>query len=456
MIKFRYLSTIVLLAVLVIYLGGCEFKEPPEPPAPLALSIELYGPAEGEEIPVGGYVTFRWKAMGGAGNYEYTYQLVGVDPSPITTYDHQVTYWDLVTPGDYTFTVTVTDEEQKTATAERHFKVGPNTPPEVTISPPRQNPKYTPGADVYFTWTATDPDKFGKVVGYRWAKTAADTTNYTAWAPATAATFSAPTEVGSYTFYLQAKDNSGAITTATVNYEVKEATILLIDDVVSPSTIAEIEYDKFYRTVFDGFPYAEWDVETQGVPTYDDLAPYNVVVWYGTDSGAWWYHVGKPYHEEGTCFLSEYLDAGGKLWAIGDNILEWVWYTSNPPPPEDFEAKYLHVSTDTTKPWVAGQELNSIATTTGDPDHFPFLAYDIAVVPGAVYHVDAFWPEEGVAEAIYEGFDTLAKSIGYVAIRYPIGGTDTEVVFQTAPLYGFAPEGVRTLVQQIVGTEMGE
>lgn len=459
--KFRFsyeILLLVLVALFLLYMGGCTFKEPVQPELAKPLKVEIYaGPAEGQVVPNGVFLTFQWKAYGGVGQYTYTYQLSGVDTSPVTTTEMQATYRDLFTAGSYTFRVTVSDGKGATAEASRNFSVGANTPPEVTISGPRVNPKYAPGADVSFSWTATDPDLFGQVVVYRWAKTKADADagNYTQWAGGTVAVFTAPTTVGSYKFYLQAKDNAGGVTSATFDYEVKEPTILIIDNKSSETLLDEMAYDRFYETAFEGFAYAEWDVDDKGgVPTYTDMAPYNVVVWYGSDGGEWWYDVGAPYGDTGECELSKYLDAGGKLWTIGEDILDHVWYTSNPPQPTDFEAKYLHVSTDSA--WVGNQEFNMALTTTGDIEHFPSLAVDIAVIPSSYYSgVDAIWPGEG-AEIIYSGVDLSGHSIGNIALRYPAGDTGTVIVFQTFPLYGTSAEGARTLAQHLVGTGMGE
>jgi len=496
--KYLWLVGAFLVGVLVV--AGCDIFEKPEKPLLISpVTVEIYnGPQEGETIPIGGYVTFNWKAAGGVGGFVYIYQLSGVDPQPIETKDQGVTYRNLTVSGDYTFTVTARDAEGNSAKAERHFKVAENQLPVVTITGPRANPKYTAGADVFLSWTATDPDLFGRVVEYRWAKTEADANagNYSPWSAATSATFTAPEAVGTYKFYVQAKDNAGGITTATFDYIISEPTIFWVDETIDGlgyntgeaafTFLDEFDWDKFYKYMLEGFAYVEWDISEKGYPTLADIPPsVEVIFWTGSDpyQNSWGWNEGwvyTYYHVTGndkygtTNFLAEFMDQSEnhRMWIIGENWLEEIsiYGPAVVDTTSSFEYRYLHLALDTTMIDVEdlfGAHAAIMKPYETLPDAAEYPSFVVDYVKGTKYgtgswdlYVNNLVPGPG-AERVYEAFDNYGNVLGgpgmsCVAIRWPSGGTNTRVFLQTFELYITSAERARQLAQKVLGKEMGQ
>jgi hypothetical protein len=434
----------------------------------------IAGPGDGITVLNNAYFTFEWRAVGGKGEVVFEYQLQGVDPQPVTTRDYSKTYPGLA-EGTYTFTVTA-KAGNETDTDSRTFNVAPNAgPPQVVVSGPRGSassggsgvvPSYAPGVLITLRWQASDPDVFGQVEAFRWKAT--ETAEFSPWASATFASFEAPSDPGSYSFVLEARDNAGAVATVTFPYVVKPPTILLVDDKAQSDILDEIEEDRFFATLFEGFAFATWDVQDQGLPTSSDLAPYEVVVVSSGVNSDLWDLIGDQYPEN-PVMLSEYLDGGGRLVAIGQGILEDLAFPAgpdnnhnNPPDPNEFEVVYLHLAaatgdsaTDAGREWArAGafsgdEKFSSAISTLGDPDRYPKITIDVLAGD-----VDKIVPGDG-AEIIYSGLDGLGNSVGDVALRYPAGGTDTKVVFMTFPLFESRSAlasvvNARTLVQTLM------
>ncbi|RMF66381.1 MAG: hypothetical protein D6743_06470 [Calditrichaeota bacterium] len=440
-----------------------------------ALLVEIIaGPKTGATLLNNEFFTFEWRSVGGKGDVVYEIQLSGVDPEPITTTELSKTYPGQP-EGTYTFTVTARAGSE-TSTDSRTFDVGPNLgPPEATIFGARGSassggsgviPQYAPGQSAFVKWTAKDVDKFGSVTGFRWRIT--DNDPFNDFNLATVAGFEVPAAPGMYTFTLEARDNNGATSTTTFDYEVKEPTILILDDKAQSDVLDEIDEDKFYSEIFEGFAFATWDVAEMGTPTAADLAPYEVTVLYSGPS-ALWQTIGDAYPER-PVFLSDYVDAGGKIWVMGQSILEDVAQSqghANPPDPTEFEVIYLHLApatgdsaTDVTRQWsragaFSGDLQFSFADNVlGDPENFPRIT-----IQAQVGDVDEIVAGDG-AEIIYTGKGGLGDPIGDVALRFPAGGTNTQVVFQTFPLFENRNAKAslvdsRTLAQEIM-REMGQ
>ena len=439
------------------------------------LMVEIIaGPAEGGSILNNANFAFGWRALGGGSNVSFDIQLIGVDASPITTTETSKSYSGQ-SAGSYTFSVTAKSGSE-TATATRAFNVGANIgPPQVIISGARgsassggsgETPAYAPGRTAFVSWTVSDPDKFSAIAGYSWKTT--DAGSFNEFNMATVAGFEVPATPGTYTFTLEAKDNTGAVSTTTIGYEVKAATILIVDDKSQAEVLDEIDEDNFYAAILEGFAFDNWDISDKGAaPAAADLAAYEVaIVFSGVDSELW-DDIGVNYPETPVQF-SEFVDGGGKIWVMGEGILEDIRFPddgsathSNPPAPTEFEATYLHIDTTSGNGWTragdtSGDMKFSFADNVlGDPVNFPRITMDLQ----SSGDVDNITAGPG-AEIIYEGKGGLGDVIGDVGLRYPTGGTDTQVVFFTFPIYENASAkasllGSRALTQQIM-REMGQ
>ena len=443
-----------------------------------ALVVEIMGgPDEGGSVANNARFTFTWRtiassARGGGASVSYQVQLSGVDASPISTTETSKTY-DGQPPGGYTFTVTATAGSE-TATASRSFTVGANAgPPQIVVNGARGSassggsgatPAYAPGQTAKFNWTGEDPDKFGSITGYRWR--IADTEDFNEFSLGTSAGFEVPVAEGVYTFTLEAMDNDGAVSTTTLSYEVKSPTILIVDDNPQGSVLDEIDEDGFYAAIFEGFAFDTWDIADQGVPTTGDLTPFEVAVLYGSGSSLW-DDIGDDY-PGAPVQLSEFADGGGKLWIMGQGLMEIVTAPagpgnnhSNPPDPTEFEVVYLHVAgatgdtlIDPTIRWSRAGDFDgdlkfSFADNMlGDPVNFPRITMDVQSGD-----VDEIFADPG-AEIIYIGKGGLQDEIGNVALRYPAGGTNTEVVFMTFPLFETASVKASLLNSQALTQEI--
>lgn len=414
---------------------------------------------------------FEWRALGVGSNVSFDVQLSGVDASPINTTETSKSYPGQP-EGSYTFTVTAKSGSE-TANDHVDFNVGANIgPPAVVIWGARgcastggsnETPAYSPGQTAFFHWTSEDPDRFGQITGFRWK--IADGESFNDFSLASVAGFEVPLTAGSYTFTLEAKDNTEAVSTTTIDYEVKEPVVLIVDDKPQANVLDEIDEDKFYSAILEGFAFATWDIAEQGLPTAGDLTPYEVAIVYSGVNSKLWDGIGVCCPETPVQF-SEFIEGGGKIWAMGEGILEDIRFPddgsathSNPPAPSEFEARYLHI--DTTSAWTrAGDTSGDLKfsfadNVLGDPVHFPRITMDLQS-SGDVDHIVA----GPGAEIIYQGKGGLQDVIGDVALRFPSGGTSTEIVFMTFPLFENANVKAslvnsRALTQEIM-REMGQ
>jgi hypothetical protein len=100
----------------------------------------------------------------------------------------------------------------------------------------------------------------------------------------------------------------------------RTADVLLVDDDGSRLG-AGADYGPFYRHLFDGLGigYRYLDVGTSPFPSFNELFGYKAVVMFTGDNASF-DTSGLALSDQDA--LSEWLDSGGRLWAIGQNLAE--------------------------------------------------------------------------------------------------------------------------------------
>ncbi|UCC78827.1 MAG: hypothetical protein JSW64_11155, partial [Candidatus Zixiibacteriota bacterium] len=123
--------------------------------------------------------------------------------------------------------------------------------------------------------------------------------------------------------------------------------VLLVDDYQDLDQNGNPDFQKrrrFYeRWGVYNFDYDVWSIADSGMVTSPVITDYQAVVFasdgeVGESDGTWWYEIGWP----GNSSLHYYMQTGGKLLAIGSEILPWI-YNTIPPMPGDFEYDYFGI-----------------------------------------------------------------------------------------------------------------
>jgi fibronectin type 3 domain-containing protein len=123
--------------------------------------------------------------------------------------------------------------------------------------------------------------------------------------------------------------------------------VLLVDDYQDLDQYGNVDFQKrrrFYeRWGVYNFDYDVWSIAEQGMVDSSTIVNYQAVVFasdgeVGESDGTWWYEIGWS----GNSSLHYYMQNGGKLLAIGSEILPWIW-NNIPPLPGDFEYDYFGI-----------------------------------------------------------------------------------------------------------------
>ncbi len=127
--------------------------------------------------------------------------------------------------------------------------------------------------------------------------------------------------------------------------------VLLVDDYLETNEVGDpLEYQerrRFYqRWGVYNFDYDVWVISDQGMPDLSTLQEYQAVLFasdgdVGESDATWWYEVGSV----GGGVLRDYMEGGGRLLAIGQGILQWIW-NNNPPLPGDFEYDWFGIGSE--------------------------------------------------------------------------------------------------------------
>jgi hypothetical protein len=350
------------LIVPLLFLMGCSDDESAVAPVNELSIVLLAGPGAQGEVPFNAYVTYKWQAKGGSGNYSgYSYTLTrgGTTIAEESGAKFNTITFQNLEPGAHSFSVEVTDTKGATADVSRDMMVAAKEAmPQVQImDSPLAGGEVAENGAVTFGWVGDDPNSFfGVVTGYTFALMLNDTVEFAGTSTRTTATTITIDSlvVGNYSFHVTAYDNADPAGTATdsVSFTVIPANILWVDDFYQGSLNAEFLELQEKKVTFDGFAWMEFDVNSNysgyssTIPLIDAIinapgSPIEAVIWDNESNlSIFELYAGS---NDGT-LLADYVAAGGKLVLIGSAIQDQIFDT-NPPSLGDFENVFQGMAT---------------------------------------------------------------------------------------------------------------
>jgi hypothetical protein len=224
------------------------------------------------------------------------------------------------------------------------------------------------------------------------------------------------------TFTLDITADGSYATTETFEVLVGQKPILLVDD--DDGEGHEIYYiDALEANEYD---FDLWSVSSEGTPTYDDMAPYKVVIWTTGDD------YGSSLTSADQENLAAYLDDGGNLFLssedyLWDNGINW------------FGETYLHVGwydSDEGIVEVAGVDGDPIGDSLLLPLTYPsdFSNFSDDILPDD-YAVGVFWNTRYSPSSMGKDGPPRSKFLAdqeyYGALRYE--GSNFRTVFFAVP-----------------------
>jgi len=238
--------------------------------------------------------------------------------------------------------------------------------------------------------------------------------------------------------------------------------VLLVDDYQEvdeagfPLTYQERR--RFYqRWGVYNYDYDVWVIADQGMPDLATLQEYDAILFASDGDGGdsdftWWFDVGAI----GGGVLREYLEGDGKLLAIGQVILQWI-YNSNPPNPGDFEYDWFGVGNDGDWAWDYWFDFTwAIGNDSSYPDS---MQIDVSKVPDQIDMAEDVQNLRSGAQAIFlKGLsidgsypEDYMESVGM--IFRPDGIAKTSLI--NFSLYNMPGEDVHTTINNILRYEFG-
>ena len=224
---------------------------------------------------------------------------------------------------------------------------------------------------------------------------------------------------GTDTFTYTITDDQQETATATVTVSVIPPTppILFVDDDQGAA------YERFYTAALDAnsLQYDTWQVSSQGLPGTADLSGYEVVIWNtGFDYSA--SDAGVSTAEQTA--LSGYLDGGGGLFLVGQDILYNGVSAS-------FQSDYLKLASFTSDVRNLSQYVGVSGSSISDGMNLSFsLPSDFSADWS-----DSLAPAAG-AEGVFYRNSVNSDAQPFNTIGY--GGEDFRVVFMASPFEGIS------------------
>lgn len=225
--------------------------------------------------------------------------------------------------------------------------------------------------------------------------------------------------------------------------------ILVVDETRDgtgvPGSPNDAQVDSFYNAILSGYTFTEWDVDSLGTPSINELGPYSPVIWHGDDYASQKLSSAIPE-------IKKYLDVGGNLWLsgwkpilaiMGSGIYPFTFVSGDFP--YDY-LKLLNANESTSNDFLSAQ---------GDLG-YTHVSIDSTKIPsswnGKMKYIDIFEPYD--AEVIYS-FNSASSDTSFqdkpCGIRYL--GENYRVVFFGFPIY-FMKEDEATLLAQKVLSDL--
>jgi fibronectin type 3 domain-containing protein len=205
--------------------------------------------------------------------------------------------------------------------------------------------------------------------------------------------------------------------------------VLLVDDFEELDHSGNPEIYQEMRRIYERwgvhhFDYDLWVLAEQGMPSETVLSQYQAVVFasdaaFGESDFTWWFEVGAI----GGGVLRTYLDGGGRLLAIGSQILPTI-YNNNPPRVGDFEYDWFGI--DSTGGWDWWVDFTwAIGENEGFPDS---MKIDVGKNPDQIDYASTVYQLRQGAEIIFtKGLDIGGfppNDYGEpIASTFPVAGT---------------------------------
>ena len=185
-------------------------------------------------------------------------------------------------------------------------------------------------------------------------------------------------------------------------------------------------YERFYTSALDvnALNHDTWEVATSGLPTAADLSEYLVVIW---NTGFEYSATGSGLSATEQTVLASYLDGGGGLFLVGQDIL----YNGVS---QSFQSDYLKLSSFTSDVRNLDQYVGVTGSSISDGMNLSFnLPSDFSADWS-----DALAPAAGAEGVFYRNVENT-NSQPFNTIAY--GGEDFRVVFMAAPFEGISVDG---------------
>jgi len=207
----KWLISLTILGIIAILLSGCVAKH-----TPVITSFQV----KPEVVPCGCYEFECIASDPDGGELNYEWQVSGGDIFGSET--PEVTWVAPEELGEYTISVTVTDEDGNVAVSSSTITVRENHPPEIILTSCAE--WVVPSASCTIECVASDPD--GDNLSYEWLASGGDISG-----EGSSVTWSAPDVLGTYNIIILVKDDLGS-----------EATTMVIIDVMvnRPPTIQKL------------------------------------------------------------------------------------------------------------------------------------------------------------------------------------------------------------------------
>ncbi len=458
--KFLHIS--FLITGLLLLIVGCAEDESPVTPEGQPLLLSLISPTG--EIPYHGTATYSWSTRGGAGTYTYRYTF-GSNPE-VTNYTNSKVTYTMLENGSYTFSVTVTDKDNKTASVQSGTLTVAEFDSSTIVQPtlafilsPEAGRDVAENAPLTFSWEGADASVNGGIKGFEYKLENVTTSTVVSQTDTitqeTTISFAALT-AGDYYFSVTAINEYDLTISDSVAFAVKPAYILWMDDHDLGTDAAEfIERKNDWGAALSGFAWEEFDVNDNYVgstATCDIMealvngSTFETIIWDegGTDDNyLLWYSTNGIGAR--APWLIDYLENGGNLIMIGSNMMGQIVDDSGAPPADSsYEDFYMGMIPDS---------VMDVINMTIDEDS-AWVNGIWSAVYDTTYDTTNVWPyADDAVYMAYGGYTTLSGNNGYTDISIDVA-KDGDTHQNGIAFYLLKP-GIKTIFSDADGDPVG-